>query len=291
MTITSAQQKAIREATIKIAQGVGVLGLINIQFAMADEILYVLEANPRASRTVPFVSKATGVALAKAAARIAMGTKISELRSEGLLPATGDGVAKGISVKEAVLPWNRFRRTDGRGVDAVLGPEMRSTGEVMGIAQTFGESYAKSQISSFGPLPKSGTVFISLANKDKEAGLAPARALLQLGFKLIATGGTADFFANNNILAQKVRKNSEGTGPLGERTIVEMLNSGEIDLVINTPVGRGTRADGWAIRTAAVQRSIPCITTTAGFSAAVEGIKSLQRGEMSVLPIQEWLKK
>jgi carbamoyl-phosphate synthase large subunit len=276
---------------VKIAQGVGVLGLINIQFAMADEILYVLEANPRASRTVPFVSKATGVALAKAAARIAMGTKISELRSEGLLPASGDGVAKGISVKEAVLPWNRFRRTDGRGVDAVLGPEMRSTGEVMGIAQTFGESYAKSQISSFGSLPKSGTVFISLANKDKDAGLAPARALLQLGFKLIATGGTADFFANNNILAQKVRKNSEGTGPLGQRTIVELLNSGEIDLVINTPVGRGTRADGWAIRTAAVQRSIPCITTTAGFSAAVEGIKSLQRGEMSVLPIQEWLKK
>ena len=291
MTITPAQQKAIREATIKIAQGVGVLGLINIQFAMADEILYVLEANPRASRTVPFVSKATGVPLAKAAARISMGTKISELRSEGLLPASGDGVAKGISVKEAVLPWNRFRRTDGRGVDAVLGPEMRSTGEVMGIAATFGESYAKSQISSFGPLPKSGSVFISLADKDKESGLAPARALLQLGFKLIATGGTADFFAVNSILAQKVRKNSEGTGPLGERTIVELLNSGEIDLVINTPVGRGTRADGWAIRTAAVQRSIPCITTTAGFSAAVEGIKALQRGELSVLPIQEWLKK
>jgi carbamoyl-phosphate synthase large subunit len=291
MTITPAQQKAIREATLKIAQGVGVLGLINIQFAMAEDILYVLEANPRASRTVPFVSKATGVPLAKAAARISMGTKISELRSEGLLPSEGDGVAKGISVKEAVLPWNRFRRTDGRGVDAVLGPEMRSTGEVMGIAETFGESYAKSQISSFGPLPKSGTVFISLADKDKQSGLAPARAFLQLGFKIIATGGTADFFANNDILAQKIRKNSEGTGPLGERTIVELLNSGEVDLVINTPVGRGTRADGWAIRTAAVQRSIPCITTTAGFSAAVEGIKALQRGELSVLPIQEWLKK
>jgi carbamoyl-phosphate synthase large subunit len=291
MTITPSQQKSIREATLKIAQGVGVLGLINIQFAMAEDILYVLEANPRASRTVPFVSKATGVPLAKAAARISMGTKISELRSEGLLPSEGDGVAKGISVKEAVLPWNRFRRTDGRGVDAVLGPEMRSTGEVMGIAETFGESYAKSQISSFGPLPKSGTVFISLADKDKQSGLAPARAFSQLGFKIIATGGTADFFANNDILAQKIRKNSEGTGPLGERTIVELLNSGEVDLVINTPVGRGTRADGWAIRTAAVQRSIPCITTTAGFSAAVEGIKALQRGELSVLPIQEWLKK
>ena len=291
MTINPSQQKSIREATLKIAQGVGVLGLINIQFAMAEDVLYVLEANPRASRTVPFVSKATGVPLAKAAARISMGSKISQLRTEGILPESGDGVAKGISVKEAVLPWNRFRRTDGRGVDAVLGPEMRSTGEVMGIADTFGESYAKSQISSFGPLPKAGTVFISLADKDKRSGLAPARALLQLGFRLIATGGTADYFANNDILAIKVRKNSEGTGPLGERTIVELLNSGEVDLVINTPVGRGTRADGWAIRTAAVQRSIPCITTTAGFSAAVEGIKALQRGELSVQPIQEWLQR
>ena len=291
MTITTAQNKAIREATLKIAQGVGVLGLINIQFAIAGDVLYVLEANPRASRTVPFVSKATGVPLAKAAARISLGATIAELKIEGLLPNSPDGRAKGISVKEAVLPWNRFRRTDGRGVDAVLGPEMRSTGEVMGIAETFGESYAKSQISAFGPLPKSGTVFISLADKDKESGIAPAKALIALGFNLLATGGTADFLAINNVLAHKVRKNSEGSGPMGERTIVEYLNSGDVDLVINTPVGRGTRADGWAIRTAAVQRAIPCITTTSGFSAAVEGIKSLQRGELSVLPIQEWLKK
>ena len=290
-TITPAQHKAIREATLKIAQGVGVLGLINIQFAIAEDVLYVLEANPRASRTVPFVSKATGVPLAKAAARLSMGTTIAELKSEGLLPNSVDGVAKGISVKEAVLPWNRFRRTDGRGVDAVLGPEMRSTGEVMGIAETFGESYAKSQISAFGPLPKSGTVFVSLADKDKASGIAPAKALVALGFNLLATGGTADYLAVNGVLAHKVRKNSEGSGPMGERTIVELLNSGDVDLVINTPVGRGTRADGWAIRTAAVQRSIPCITTTAGFSAAVEGIKALQRGELSVSPIQEWLKR
>ena len=290
-TITPAQQKAIREATLKIAQGVGVLGLINIQFAIAEDILYVLEANPRASRTVPFVSKATGVPLAKAAARISVGATIAQLKSEGLLPNSSDGVAKGISVKEAVLPWNRFRRTDGRGVDAVLGPEMRSTGEVMGIAETFGESYAKSQISAFGPLPKTGTVFISLADKDKTSGIAPAKALISLGFNLLATGGTADFLAENSVLAHKVRKNSEGSGPMGERTIVELLNSGDVDLVINTPVGRGTRADGWAIRTAAVQRSIPCITTTAGFSAAVEGIKALQRGELHVSPIQEWLKR
>jgi carbamoyl-phosphate synthase large subunit len=290
-TITPAQQKAIREATLKIAQGVGVLGLINIQFALAEDVLYVLEANPRASRTVPFVSKATGVPLAKAAARLSMGTTIAELKIEGLLPNSVDGVAKGISVKEAVLPWNRFRRTDGRGVDAVLGPEMRSTCEVMGIAETFGESYAKSQISAFGPLPKSGNVFVSLADKDKASGIAPAKALVTLGFNLLATGGTADYLAVNGVLAHKVRKNSEGSGPMGERTIVELLNSGDVDLVINTPVGRGTRADGWAIRTAAVQRSIPCITTTAGFSAAVEGIKALQRGELRVSPIQEWLKR
>ena len=289
-TISSSQQSQIREATLKIATGVGVRGLINIQFAITEGELYVLEANPRASRTVPFVSKATGVPLAKAAARISLGSTIAELRAEGLLPTSGDGIAKGISVKEAVLPWNRFRRTDGRGVDAVLGPEMRSTGEVMGIAKTFGESYAKSQISSFGPLPKSGTVFVSLADKDKESGVASVRAFIELGFKVLATGGTADYLANRGILTHKVRKNSEGTGPMGERTIVDLLNSGEIDLVINTPVGRGTRADGWAIRTASIQRSIPCITTIPGFSAAVEGIKALQEGELGVCSIQEWLK-
>jgi carbamoyl-phosphate synthase large subunit len=289
MTVSTTARAEIRAATLKIAQGVGVLGLINIQFALSDNKLYVLEANPRASRTVPFVSKATGVPLAKAAARISLGTTIAQLREEGMLPASGDGVAHGVSVKEAVLPWNRFRRTDGRGVDAVLGPEMRSTGEVMGIAATFGESYAKSQISAFGPLPVSGSVFISLADKDKQSGIEPAKALLALGFNLLSTGGTADFLALNGINSSKVRKNSEGRGPLGEPTIVEMLNDGVISLVINTPVGRGTRQDGWAIRTAAVQRSIPCITTTAGFSAAVEGIKALQRGDLTVAPIQDWL--
>jgi carbamoyl-phosphate synthase large subunit len=289
MTITSAQLVLIREATLKIAEGVGVRGLINIQFALASDTLYVLEANPRASRTVPFVSKATGVPLAKAAARISVGSTIAELREDHTLPAHGDGIAKGISVKEAVLPWNRFRRMDGRGVDAVLGPEMRSTGEVMGISSTFGASYAKSQISAFGSLPKSGSIFISLADKDKESGLAPAKSLAALGFRLFATSGTADFLAAHDVMTARVRKASEGSGPYGEKTIVELLNGGEIDLVINTPVGRGTRADGWAIRTAAIQRSIPCITTTAGFSAAVEGIKVLQAGVLDVRPIQDWL--
>jgi carbamoyl-phosphate synthase large subunit len=256
---------------------------------MAGNILYVLEANPRASRTVPFVSKATGVPLAKAAARIAVGSTIAELKSEGLLPDSDIHIARGISVKEAVLPWNRFRRTDGRGVDAVLGPEMRSTGEVMGISSSFGGAYAKSQISSFGPLPKSGTVFLSLADKDKSAGIDSARALVELGFKVLTTSGTSLFMAGHGVVTSAVRKNSEGRGPLGEPTIVDILNSGEIDLVINTPVGRGTRADGWAIRTAAVQRSIPIITTTPGFNAAVEGIRTLRQGDLGVKSIQEWL--
>jgi carbamoyl-phosphate synthase large subunit len=290
MTISLSQLQAIREATLKIAEGVGVRGLINIQFALAADQLYVLEANPRASRTVPFVSKATGVPLAKAAARISVGESIAQLREDGTLPATGDGIAKGISVKEAVLPWNRFRRSDGRGVDAVLGPEMRSTGEVMGISSTFGASYAKSQISAFGSLPKSGSVFISLADKDKESGVLAATALSTLGFRLFATAGTADFLEARGVRTARVRKASEGVGPYGEKTIVDLLNGGEINLVINTPVGRGTRADGWAIRTAAIQRSIPCITTTAGFNAAVEGIKVLQSGDLGVRPIQEWLK-
>ena len=289
MTVTDEQRIEIRIATEKIARGVDVRGLINIQFAIADNSLYVLEANPRASRTVPFVSKATGVPLAKAAARISVGATIAELRAEGLLPSSGDGIAKGISVKEAVLPWNRFRRTDGRGVDAVLGPEMRSTGEVMGISPTFGESYAKSQIAAFGPLPISGTVFISLADKDKATGIEPAKGFSDLGFRILATDGTALFLQKHGIECTPVRKNSEGTGAMGEKTIVDIINAGEIDLVINTPVGRGTRADGWAIRTAAVQRSIPCITTTAGFSAAVDAITFQQSSPLSIKSLQEWL--
>ncbi|MSY21151.1 MAG: carbamoyl phosphate synthase large subunit, partial [Actinobacteria bacterium] len=289
MTVSEKQRAEIRDATEKIARSVGVRGLINIQFAIADNTVFVLEANPRASRTVPFVSKATGVSLARAAARIAVGTTIEQLRIEGLLPRNGDGIARGISVKEAVLPWNRFRRSDGRGVDAVLGPEMRSTGEVMGIAQTFGESYAKSQIAAFGSLPKHGKVFISLADKDKNAGIAPARALVSMGFSLVATAGTAHFLQQQGIATSIVRKNSEGIGPFGEPTAVDLINSSSVDLVINTPVGRGTRADGWFIRTAAVQRSIPCITTTAGFSAAVEGIKALQSSTLSIRSLQDWL--
>lgn len=289
MTLTSDQLSQVRVATEKIARGVGVIGLINIQFALSEGDLYVLEANPRASRTVPFVSKATGIPLAKAAARISVGSTIAQLRQEGLLPLQDDAQARGISVKEAVLPWNRFRRSDGRGVDAVLGPEMRSTGEVMGISESFGESYAKSQIAAFAALPISGTLFISLADKDKETGIEPALGFSELGFRILATVGTADFLRTKGIECTTVRKHSDGTGQFGEKSVVEIINAGNVDLVVNTPVGRGTRADGWAIRTAAVQRSIPCITTTAGFSAAVDAIRFLQANPLSVKSLQEWL--
>lgn len=288
ITISQSQLKEISDATLKIAKGVGVRGLINIQYAIANDQLFVLEANPRASRTVPFVSKSTGIALSKSAARISIGQSIQELKEIGILPSELPK-PKSISVKEVVLPWNRFRRIDGRGVDATLGPEMRSTGEVMGIAATFGESYAKSQIAAFGPLPKDGTVFISLSDKDKAAGIEASRKLTELGFRIVATSGTAKVLNDQGIAATIVRKNSEGIGPLGERTIVDQMVAGQIDLVINTPVGRGTRQDGWVIRTTAVQRSIPCITTIAGFSAAVAGIESLKNADLQVKPIQEWL--
>ena len=293
-SIGSALAREIRIATEKLARGIGVRGLINIQFAVianttADEKLYVLEANPRASRTVPFVSKATGNPLAKCAALIATGVKISELRAKDLLPKSGDGIAKGISVKEAVLPWNRFRRNDGTGVDSILGPEMRSTGEVMGIAGTFGEAYAKSQSAAFGALPMAGSVFLSLSERDKKASLYPAQILNGIGFKLFTTQGTHDFLKQNGVDSELVRKHSQGRGPSGEFTAVDLITEGVVGLVINTPLGRGTRMDGWMIRTAAIQRGVPCITTIAGFKAAVAGISELQGKSFSICSIQDWL--
>jgi len=287
ISLTENQLSEIRLATEKIARGVDVRGLINIQFAISrgDGVLYVLEANPRASRTVPFVSKATGIPLAKAAALISVGRSIAELRSSGLLPSTGDGIPFGICVKEAVLPWNRFRRVDGSGVDSVLGPEMRSTGEVMGIAETFGEAYAKSQIASFGALPKSGNVFLSLSERDKEASVQPARELTELGFALYTTIGTHNLLKERGVASTLVRKNSEpGVG----LSAVDIITTGQVDLVINTPLGRGTRQDGWLIRTAAVQRGIPIITTIAGFKAAVAGISDLRNREPAIRSLQKW---
>ncbi|MBU6242793.1 MAG: ATP-grasp domain-containing protein, partial [Acidobacteria bacterium] len=279
----------IREATEKIARGVGVVGLINIQYAIADNQLYVLEANPRASRTVPYVSKATGVQLAKAAAQICVGAKLLELRERKMVPNSDVGIAHGISVKEAVLPWNRFRRTDGKGVDSVLGPEMRSTGEVMGIADNFGTAYAKSQIASFGPLPQRGSVFLSLSERDKSAALAPATELFRMGFTIYATSGTHSYLAANGVSSTLVRKHSEPNAGNFVQSAVEIIAAGQVDLVINTPLGRGTRQDGWLIRTAAIQRSLPCITTIPGFRAAVAGIQSLRNDQLAVRSLQSWL--
>ncbi|MEU1668292.1 carbamoyl-phosphate synthase large subunit [Streptomyces sparsogenes] len=283
--------KRLRASTEAIARGVGVRGLINIQFAMAGDILYVLEANPRASRTVPFTSKATAVPLAKAAARISLGATIAELRAEGLLPSSGDGgtlpLDAPISVKEAVMPWSRFRDASGRGVDTVLGPEMRSTGEVMGIDSVFGAAYAKSQAGAYGALPSKGRAFVSVANRDKRSMIFPARELVALGFELLATSGTAEVLKRNGINATVVRKQSEGEGPGGEKTIVQLIHAGEVDLIVNTPYGTGGRLDGYEIRTAAVARGIPCLTTVQALAAAVQGIEALGRGAVGVRSLQE----
>jgi carbamoyl-phosphate synthase large subunit len=278
----------IREATKKLASGIAVLGLINIQYAISESKLYVLEANPRASRTVPFVSKATGRQVAKAAALIATGVKISELRKSGILPENGDGVASGISVKEAVLPFNRFRRVDGEGVDTVLGPEMKSTGEVMGIASTFGAAFAKSQIAAFGALPQSGAIFISLSDKDKSEAVSAVKGLSELNFELYATLGTHNFLGEHGISTQLVAKHSEKDGNQGAISAVDLINQGKIALVINTPFGRGAARDGRKIRTAAVARGVSCITTLPGLKAAVEGIKELRRGKLIARSIQDW---
>ena len=287
-SITEELISEIRQATEKLALGIGVLGLINIQYAISDSKLYVLEANPRASRTVPFVSKATGRQVAKAAALIATGVKISELRKSGMLPDSGDGVAKAISVKEAVLPFNRFRRIDGEGVDTVLGPEMKSTGEVMGIASTFGAAFAKSQIAAFGALPLSGAIFISLSDKDKEEAISAVKGLSELDFNLYATLGTHNYLAGHGISTELVAKHSEKDGNQGVVSAVDLINQGKIALVINTPFGRGAARDGRKIRTAAVARGVSCITTLPGLKAAVEGIRELRRGKLTARSIQDW---
>jgi len=277
----------IRRSTRAIAEGVGVLGLINVQFALAGDVLYVLEANPRASRTVPFVSKATAVPLAKAAARVMVGQSIAELRAIGMLPAIGDcgtlPAGSAIAVKEAVLPFGRFH-----GVDTVLGPEMRSTGEVMGMDATFGIAFAKSQQAAYaGGLPTSGTVFVSLANRDKRSAIFPLKRLAELGFRILATEGTGDVLRRHGLTVDDVRKHHQGTGPNGEPTSVSAIMSGRVDLIVNTPYGVGPRLDGYEIRTAAVLKGVPCITTVQGLAAAVQGIESLQRAQPQVRCLQE----
>ena len=286
ITLGSAEIRRIRDSTLAIAQGVGVLGLLNVQYALTSNVLYVLEANPRASRTVPFVSKATAVPVAKAAARIMTGTTIAQLRVEGILPPRGDGADlppdASISVKEAVLPFGRFR-----GVDTVLGPEMKSTGEVMGIDSGFGIAFAKSQAAAYGSLPTKGKAFVSVANRDKRAIIFPVKRLADLGFEILATQGTAEVLRRNGVTSTVVRKHSDGAGPDGEPTIVQQILAGDVDMIVNTPWGVGPRVDGYEIRTAAVLRGVPCMTTVQGLAACVQGIEALMRGDISVRSLQE----
>ncbi len=288
LTLGQAEIDRIRRSTEAIARGVGVQGLLNVQFALSSDVLYVLEANPRASRTVPFVAKATAVQLAKAAARVAMGETIADLRKSGMLPAVGDAAhlpaGSPVAVKEAVLPFSRFH-----GVDTVLGPEMKSTGEVMGIDDTFGVAFAKSQLAASSKgLPTSGRVFVSVADRDKRSMIFPVKRLADLGFDLFATAGTAEVLRRNGVDATVVRKLSEGEGPNGEKTIVQMILDREIDLVVNTPHGTGSRQDGFEIRTAAVLRGLESITTVQGLAAAVQGIEAILKQELTVHSLQEY---
>ncbi|WP_280468080.1 carbamoyl-phosphate synthase large subunit [Nocardia cyriacigeorgica] len=291
ITLGRSDIEAVRRSTVALAKGIGVKGLLNVQYALKDDVLYVLEANPRASRTVPFVSKATAVPLAKAAARIMLGTTIAELRKEGMLPGEGDGghvaLDAPVAVKEAVLPFHRFRKADGSGVDSLLSPEMKSTGEVMGIDADFGTAFAKSQAAAYGSLPTEGTVFVSIANRDKRAMVFPVKRLNDLGFRILATEGTAEMLRRNGIPCERVRKHSED-GPADEPTIVEQIRDGEVDMVFNTPYGNsGPRVDGYEIRSAAVGVNIPCITTVQGAAAAVQGIEASINGGIGVRSLQE----
>ncbi|WIY83897.1 carbamoyl-phosphate synthase large subunit [Propionimicrobium sp. PCR01-08-3] len=298
-TLGSAVIDQIRISTEAIARGVGVQGLINIQYALASDTLYVLEANPRASRTVPFVSKATDTQLSKAATLIMLGSTIAELRARGMLRASGDGADtwKGmpIAIKEAVMPFNRFHTIEGATVDSLLGPEMRSTGEVMGLASNFGLAFAKSQAAAYGQLPKDGTVFVSVANRDKRNVIFPIKRLVDLGFTILATEGTASMLSLHGVQATPVRKHSAGRGPNGEPTIVELILDGKIDLIFNTPSGQtadgSPRKDGYEIRTAAVLHQVASITTVQGLEAAVQGIEAVRAGNIGVRSLQNWAKQ
>ena len=254
-----------------------------MQFAVKDDKAYVIEANPRASRTVPFVAKATGVPLAKIAARVMLGSSLEELRAEGLLedPITGH-----VSVKEAVLPFNRFP-----DADPLLGPEMRSTGEVMGIDATGGQAFAKSQMAAGGTLPESGKIFFSLADRDKPVGTEAARQFVDLGFTIAATAGTADVFEAAGVaVEQRLGKltNGEAVSPDGLPTAVDLIEAGETVLVVNSPAGRGPRADGGYIRAAAGAHGIPLLTTGSAARAAALGMAEWLESPLSVKSLQEF---
>ena len=267
-----AMLEQIRAHTTGIALGLGVVGLLNVQYAVHDGGLYVIEANPRASRTVPFVSKAIGLPLAKLACRVMLGEKLAALG----LPE--ESMAHDhVSVKEAVMPFDRFD-----GADALLGPEMRSTGEVMGIARDFPAAFAKAQAAAGAVLPQSGTAFITVTDGDKAGAVAIAQTLHDLGFRIVATRGTKEAFERMGVPATELMKVGEGSP-----NVVDMIESGEVDLVVNTPTGSGARSDGWQIRRAAIARGVPCLTTLSGGLAAVRAISAGRAGESEVLSLQE----
>jgi carbamoyl-phosphate synthase large subunit len=264
--------------TIKLAKALKVVGLMNVQFAMKDDVVYVLEVNPRASRTVPFVSKATGMPLAKIAAKVMVGKTLEELGCKNF----DFRKLKHISVKEAVFPFAKFPKTP-----VFLGPEMRSTGEVMGISDNFGASIAKSQIAASNTLPKEGTAFFSVNDNDKtEMTLNIARNLQTLGFSIIATQGTATFFNAHNISCKHVSKVNES-----RPNSVDLIKNGKIQLVINTPLGETSRYDEYAIGWAALENKVAYITTLSAAATAVKAIQKEKEGGLTVKSIQEYLKE
>ncbi|MDE2408837.1 MAG: carbamoyl-phosphate synthase large subunit [Actinomycetales bacterium] len=288
VTMSQAQINRVKEQTLAIAKGVGVRGLLNVQFALANDVLYVLEANPRASRTVPFVSKALGITLAKAASLVMVGKTIKELISEGHLPEK-DGTyvpaTSPIAVKEAVLPFKRFATKEGRFVDSLLSPEMRSTGEVMGMDVSFPAAFAKSQAAAGSALPTSGTVFISVADRDKPHVVLPVRRLQQLGYQILATAGTASMLKRHGIEVSVVRKYSEENveGP----NIVDLITAGEVDVVVNTPSTGSAVKDGYEIRAATTAADKAIFTTIAQLSAAIGSFETVIAGPFSVKSLQE----
>jgi carbamoyl-phosphate synthase large subunit len=279
-TLPTETVSRLREYTERIASALGVRGLINVQYAVRNGDVYVLEANPRASRTVPFCSKVIGIPLAKVATWVMLGQTLPELRERGLMGSAPDIESLPYTaVKEAVLPWGRFP-----GFDTLLGPEMRSTGEVMGIDADFGRAFAKAEDAAGARLPASGAVFISVRDRDKEAMVPSAKRLRDLGFEIYSTVGTAEVLRAHGIAATPVAKIDEG-----KPDVVDLVAEGKVDLVLNTPVGRDRyRADGYQIRTAAVMHGIPCITTLSGAMAAAQGIDASGDGKLNVRPLQEY---
>ena len=269
--IAAEQRRTLRDYTLQLAHELKVVGLMNVQYAIQNGKVYVLEVNPRASRTVPYVSKATGVPLAKVAARLMVGGKLADFGLPPELPVRYH------FVKSPVFPFRKFP-----GVDTILGPEMKSTGEVMGIGESFGLAFSKAQLSAMQPVADSGRIFISVNDHDKAHMVPVARELTALGFALVATRGTAKVLRSHGVAAERVFKVNEG-----KPNVVDMIKNGEISLIVNTPLGRSSRFDEKAIRRAAVHHGVTCITTLAAAKAAVNGIRAKRSSGVRVMSLQE----